>query len=465
MWSSRPHFPSRRPLPGRRTPGPRACRSPKSRACRWAAPRFAGILLTLGALHGCGDGDDEPHLEPVVRDSMGVIIHEYPADVLDHPARLRLAEEPTVRIGVVEGPTEYQWTRPVAGSRLPDGRFVILEQVPGELRIFDPGGTFLSRIGRPGEGPGELSNAAGLAVIPPDTFLVWDSRARRLSWFSGQGALVRERTLRDPGGIQALRRVALGPGGGGVLLGTTSGVDELENRGRIRETWSVLPVAPDGEVGNSLGTMPGTETMLQVQRSGPGPDGIVSVNVQGRWWWGQTFAWPAHHGVWTADRLRLEARHFHLERGADRMVRINAPDRPFTRALIDSLHAVELDRIDDPEIRRLLQDDFLLREYPDGVPPVEAIFADRAGRIWLGLTDLPRTALPSGGFPALRRWLVFAGGAGSGDGAPHGIALVGVMTIPPLSHPLWADDEGVLLVRNDETLGVARVEWYPYVEP
>ena len=64
-----------------------------------------------------------------------------------------------------------------------------------------------------------------------------------------------------------------------------------------------------------------------------------------------------------------------------------AADRPFTRALIDSPHRVERDRVMDPEIRALWRADFEEREYPEGVPPIAAVFRDAAGRVWLALGE------------------------------------------------------------------------------
>jgi hypothetical protein len=49
-----------------------------------------------------------------------------------------------------------------------------------------------------------------------------------------------------------------------------------------------------------------------------------------------------------------------------------------------------------------------------------------------------------------------------GLGATASLTPLGVLVLPPRSHPLWADDEGVLLVRSDMQLDVAYVEWYPY---
>jgi len=441
----------------------------KPSSAGWQRSAWLGFMLACVLSTACSAAEPEgsdpaPLMEASVSDSAGIRVHEFAPGVLGHSAQLRLADDPAVRIGLVEGAPEYQWTRPAAAARLSDGGFVVLEQRPAELRIFDRSGTFVRRVGRAGEGPGEFQTPTDLAVLEGDTLVVWDSRAQRLSWFSSDGDLVRERTLREPGGIRTLRRVALLPGAGAIVLGATTTVEDLANRGRVREVWQVLALMPDDEAGGSLGTIPGTERTIQVEWSGPGQGEIVSINIGGRWWWGEGFVWPSERGAWTADRLGLEARHFDRERGLDRIVRIRGPGQPFTASLIDSLHAVELDRVDDPEVRELWRADFELREYPESVPPVEAIFADRAGRVWIGLTEAPPARLPSGAFPAVRQWAVFEEHEAGDEGGVVDLRAMGVITLPSWSHPLWADAEGVLLVRNEPDLGVDFVEWYPYGE-
>jgi hypothetical protein len=431
---------------------------PLSQLLRWPVPL---LLLVFSSLPGCADSAG-PGLEPVVRDSADILVQEFPAGVLERSAAFQLAENPSVRIGVLEGAPEYQWTRAVAAAKLSDGGFAILEQAPAEVRLFDHSGRFVRRLGVEGDGPGEFRSPVGLVALTGDTILVWDRGSRRLTWFSIEGAMERERTLREPGGIQTVRRVALSGSGAVVVLGATTTEEDLGNLGRVRETWHVVPLAPDGDPGSALGTIPGRERAIGVERSGAGE--VVSVNVQGRWWWGEGFAWASEGGVWTADQLSLEARHFDLERGLNRIVRITAEDRPFTRALIDSLHRVELDRVADPEIRELWRADFENREYPRGVPPVAAVFADVANRVWIGLTEPPPERLPSGELPAVRRWMVFEEGAAVSSGETRTLQLVGILALPPRSHPLWADTEGVLLVRNDTQFDVAYVEWYSYVD-
>ena len=444
------------------------------------------VLAALLALAACGDAEspapgtgpavDAASPAPVVRDSAGIEIRAYPAEILAHRSPRQLAGEPQVVIGVVEGPAAYQWTRPVAAVRLTGGGFVVAEQSPGELRFFDAKGSHLRTAGTAGQGPGEFRQLAGLARLPGDTLLAWDSGSLRLTWFTPEGERVRDRTLEPQGGLQGIRHVTVDGEGGLLVLGPTTGWEELENRGRVRESWRILPLDPGGGVGSPLGTVPGTEREVMVNRTGPGNEGIVSIEVRGRWWWGEGFVRGSDRGVWTADRLRLEVRHFggeasrnragsgegsgsgEGESGApdrpdrpDRIVRVQAPDRPFTRALIDSIHAAELEAVTDPELRRLWVLDMDTREYPETVPPVESLFADQAGRVWIGLTSRPRRILPSGGRTAVDRWLV-----------PEPAEARGILTLPPMSHPLWADHEGLLLLRNDPALGVAYVEWYRF---
>lgn len=408
------------------------------------------------ALTACGASPDTVP-DVVVRDSAGVAVHEFSGAVLDREPALRLPSEPEVRIGVVQGAPEYQWTRPVAGTRLSDGSFAVVEQNPPEIRIFDASGRFVTRIGTSGDGPGEFRAPTEILTTPGDTLLVWDRRAQRLTWFSPSGAVERELTLREPGGIRGVRHVALSPRGV-VVLGPTTAVEELANQGKIRDVWQVVAVGADGDAGPALGTVPGAERDIAIQGSGAE---IVSVNVRGRWWWGEGFAWASTRGVWTADRLTLEARHYDADGGLDRIVRLSTEPRPFTAALIDSLHQLERDRAADPEMRARLEADFEGREYPESVPPVAAVFGDAAGRVWVGLTDPPPERLPSGEHVGVRRWAVFQELVAANGGAEV-MEVVGVLAIPPRSHPLFADTEGVLLVRNDAQFDVAYIEWYPF---
>ncbi|MEX2527105.1 MAG: 6-bladed beta-propeller [Gemmatimonadota bacterium] len=396
-------------------------------------------------------------MQAVVRDSAGVVIQEFPAEATRTPAPFRLASQPEVSIGLLEGAPEYLWTRPTAGVRLADGGFAVAETSPAEIRVYDTSGAFVRRIGRSGDGPGEFRTPSAMTVLPGDTLVVWDARLQRLTWVTSEGVLVRDAQVVQPGGIQAIRRVTPSSGGTTFVLGSAVPRGDLENRGPVRESWSVIPMDPSGQADASLGEVPGSERDVAVQRTGPGVDGIVSIQVRGRWWWGEGFAWPSAEGVWTADRLALEARHFTTRSGLEQVVRVARQPRAFTPELIDSIHEVELSRADDPDLRRAIQDDFVGREYPATVPPLEAVFADAAGRLWLGLLEPPPGRIPSQLLPSVRTWLLF-----EAEGSDLPTAVLGTLDLPPASHPLWADGTGVLLLRADAEFDVAYVEWYPF---
>lgn len=409
-----------------------------------------GPWIALALLAACGTADAPPTVEPVIEDSAGVVVATFPEAALEQPAPFRLADEPSLVIGVVDGETEYQWSSPVSAVRLEDGRVAVLERTPAEIRLFESDGTFVRRIGGPGEGPGEFANPAMLALAGPDTLLVWDSRARRLSWFTVEGTLVRERSVQQPGGLQGVRRVVAAPAGGAFFVGPVTGPEVGENEGRTREQWAVVPVPAEGEPGPVLAEFPGAERDIRVQRA----DGeIMMMTISSRWWWGEGFSWGAPDGIWTAERLSFQALHVGMD-GPDLRVRIDTPGEPFTDALVDSVHRAELAELDDPQMRTARRNEFAERDYPAFVPPIGAVFGDQAGRVWFGRTDLPNVRLPSGGLPALRRWLIV-------DPEP---SLVGALELPELSHPLWADADGVLLLRNDPDFGVAFIEWYAFVE-
>ena len=100
-----------------------------------------------------------------------------------------LDSRPGVRIGAVDGPAEYQWSRVAYAARLEDGRFVVVDGGSDELRWFSPDGHFEARAGGRGQGPGELSWVVDATLTPQDTVVLYDGRNQRLTWFGPEGSL------------------------------------------------------------------------------------------------------------------------------------------------------------------------------------------------------------------------------------------------------------------------------------
>lgn len=71
-----------------------------------------------------------------------------------------------------------------------DGRIWVADGQASEIRVFGPEGTFLRRVGRAGEGPGEFRNISGLALAP-DGVGALDGQLGRVTVFRPDGGVAR----------------------------------------------------------------------------------------------------------------------------------------------------------------------------------------------------------------------------------------------------------------------------------
>ena len=108
-------------------------------------------------------------------------------------ATLRLADEPTVSIGVTGGQEEQELFEVSGAARLADGSIVVYESGAFRLQKFGPDGEHLWSRGQPGEGPGDFANFARLLVpcASEQSILIYDIYNLRITAFGGDGTLVR----------------------------------------------------------------------------------------------------------------------------------------------------------------------------------------------------------------------------------------------------------------------------------
>jgi hypothetical protein len=102
-----------------------------------------------------------------------------------------VAEEPTLQIGALEGPEEYQFTQVVGAVRQSNGQVLVADRGTSEIKVFSPDGVFLRRFGRPGEGPGEFRRLAFVGVMQGDSLATFDSSLRRVQVFDPEGGHAR----------------------------------------------------------------------------------------------------------------------------------------------------------------------------------------------------------------------------------------------------------------------------------
>jgi len=79
----------------------------------------------------------------------------------------------------------------------PAGRLLVLDSQLSVLRVFSPDGEYLRAIGRPGEGPGDLSSAMAVSALGDGSLCVLQGGLGRCSRFNPDGAYLGELALPD----------------------------------------------------------------------------------------------------------------------------------------------------------------------------------------------------------------------------------------------------------------------------
>jgi len=85
-----------------------------------------------------------------------------------------IALSPVVVIGVMDG-EEHEMFGDIRGIESDaDGRIYILDFQSSDIRVFDRNGDFLHVLAGPGQGPGEISKANGMRLLPDGTLWIHD---------------------------------------------------------------------------------------------------------------------------------------------------------------------------------------------------------------------------------------------------------------------------------------------------
>jgi hypothetical protein len=223
------------------------------RTIRGAA--VGGALLVLS--QGCaGASGDEGAV--LVRDSAGVRIIESAAPSWDTGEEWRIATDPGVAIGMLDGPREYQLQRVIGAFRNRRGQILAGNAGSNEIRVYDADGTYLEALGRPGNGPGEFERLHSLH-LEGDTLYAYDLAQQRISAFDEAGDFVRSFQVAahiNLGYAQVLGRFDEGRW---VLERTNWGTES----GLARGTNTYSSLLEGDTTAAPIGTFPGPERIVQ----------------------------------------------------------------------------------------------------------------------------------------------------------------------------------------------------------
>jgi hypothetical protein len=211
------------------------------------------LLIALAAAGCGGDRSGTGEWTGTVEDSLGIrIVTSPPQGIWTEDTRWRVEEE--LSIGVEGGDPELEFGQ-LGGVDVDDqGRILALDMQAARVRIFDNEGELVHAFGRPGSGPGELSNTTmGVFVTDGGEILVPDMANGRLSRFTAEGEALSAVPLdlahgfpmawsrtSDGGLVHQVRRMDLA-GGGGTPADAMDAIVRLDLDGEAADTLAVIP--------------------------------------------------------------------------------------------------------------------------------------------------------------------------------------------------------------------------------
>lgn len=368
--------------------------------------------LTLTIVHtGCGV--EREASEFTVADSAGIRVTFQPLDAVP-PAR-RIASEPLLRLGTVEGPSTKAFVR-ISDGFVRDGDVVVVDAGANSWMAFGPDGEARVQAGEEGSGPGEFLRLSRVRPFRGDSLLAWDVAYQRISVWDRNGRFGRSFELeRSPvqGGLLFLVGV----------VADSMAVVQREGRWRGGGSGEVVPAEvrleildPRGARVREIGPLEGRD---QTRLAGDDATGgrLVHLGAQPvARTVGETVVWAAARAPelhWFTPDGRLER----ITRWRDR------------RASVTSGVIREMDRARGYEGQ----------VYADVAPAYDFVIATDSRVVWVR-----EFSLEEGGE---RRWLAVR---------PDG-RIADAVTIPGSYQVLDFTEEAVLLVTRDE-LDVQYVE-------
>ena len=291
---------------------------------------------------------------------------------------LVLANEPLMRIGLIDGPLEYLFGNVTGAMRLEDGSIVVTDEQSYEVRRYDGNGRHLWTSGRQGEGPGEYGGLWLLRGCPGAAITVFDWHLDRITELDLDGRVTDTRAL-NVVGVNPYGAPACSPDGDPVF---TPWPDDTQTEGvavgeHYRWQMDLKWARNDGLVTLRSG-IPGTERTFYGGTDGPRN-------------WGRTMVFAVvSTGVWYGAADDYELEHVDWTGRVTRIARWNGPDLEVTREHLNRYRDAYLARYDDAESRRR----FERESWPgirDGLPErflaYDALLPLADGSVWVKSHD------------------------------------------------------------------------------
>jgi hypothetical protein len=237
----------------------------RARSLRGVPPARACALIATSLLGAACAGADARDDGFTVRDSAGIRIAESVAPAWEEGEAWSLSPEPTLRIGVADGPDDQVLFRVSAARLLADGGVVVANGMT-QVRRYDASGKLMWATGVEGDGPGDFRTISGLYLLPGDSIGVFDTSVVRYTILNSDGQVGRVVTLTGARGGSARPVGMLSDGSVVISLATSSRDPELTRRFRRFDTF-VRADLGDAIV-DTIDSFPGQESFAAVYGGG-----------------------------------------------------------------------------------------------------------------------------------------------------------------------------------------------------
>ncbi len=290
----------------------------------------------------------------------------------------RLAQEPTVRIGALEGNPMEQFSRIAQVLSLPDGGIAVVDSRIRVIRIFEPNGDFRAELGGTGDGPGEFDFLTSAGVWSADSIAAWDFRARRISVFSVDSGFGRSFPVEPrPDRMEfALDRAP-------IAVNTWMNMDDglpTADESYNRQYLIVQLLDRAGSPGDTVARLPHEETRVSVETR----DGRTIVVMAPFYFGGRAEIRIASNGFWLGYSDLMELRRHGDDGSLQAILRAPGLRRPLIPEDVATASAAALAASSTPEmaesLTKRIEDS---RDHPESIPAFSTFHVDSSDRIWM----------------------------------------------------------------------------------
>ena len=402
----------------------------------WRRIQVMGIVLVT--IHPACDAGEGPR-GPVVRDSAGITIVENSKPQWSEERAWHVVRDPTLDIGTVEGPPEYEFFGVGGAVVMTNGTVVVSNAGTNELRFFDATGHFLRATGRKGGGPGEFESLGLVSRTRADSLLAYDFRLRRISVLDGEGSFVRSfplQVLTQSGGFATY--IAPFPDGSVLLVAEMTFASGELREGTRRDSAVYYRLDSRGSPIDTIGAFPGGESYTKTVGDGVLGGGLVFGRFAQRVVSGDGF----YYGSADAYEIGYHAGDGRLQR----LVRLPQPNLKVTPDDIETYTSDRLARAPNARRRQIYEQSFADMPFPDEMAAYGSFHVDADGNLWVAETRRPGDDQP--------QWKVFD---------PQGVWLGTVET--PTRFAVYQIGSDFLLGRWRDESDVEHIRIYPLSKP